>query len=100
MSDHRELIRPNMDYPDPVRLKEPTDTMILEYLEEKVRDVPGNIANSIDRHPTYVSDRIKQLEDYGLVEDTGHSVFKLTAKGDAFLSGEIDEDDLEPTTSD
>lgn len=94
MSSNREVISGGRTDAETVRLKEPTDSMILEYLEEKVSDVPGNIAESIDRHPTYVSDRVKQLEDYGLVEDTGHSVFTLTDDGRAYLAGELDEDDL------
>lgn len=78
-----------------VRLKQPTDDNILRDLEAHVRDVPGNVADRIDRHPTYVSERIKQLEDYGLVENTGRSVYKLTDRGRAYLAGELDASDIE-----
>lgn len=95
MSENRENTRQSNSNGGVVRLKQPTDDKILTDLDEVCRDLPGNIADRIDRHPTYVSDRLKQLEDYGLVYDTGRSVFKLTDMGQAYVEGDIAVSDIE-----
>lgn len=67
-----------------MRLKLPTDRMILEGLTDG-RNVAVNIAAEIDRHRNYVNQRLPELEDHGLVEKIGPAentgLYELTAKG-------------------
>lgn len=78
-----------------MRLKQPTDDNILKDLRERCQDVPANIAERIDRNNLYVGERLRQLEDYGLTENVGHGVYAITEKGDQYLDGELDDDELE-----
>lgn len=44
-------------------------------------NVPGNIADEIERHPTSVSRALSSLEEDGLVETKGRGVWALTPDG-------------------
>jgi Mn-dependent DtxR family transcriptional regulator len=44
-------------------------------------NVPSNISDNIERHPTSVSQRLSELEDMGLVRNKGRGVWTLTAPG-------------------
>lgn len=51
-----------------VKLNEPTDFEILDALRDGGNLTPGRVAHRIDRSTKYVSTRLSQLRDYGLVE--------------------------------
>lgn len=44
-------------------------------------NVPSNIAENIDRHPTSVSGSLSDLEDMELVRNKGRGVWTLTSQG-------------------
>lgn len=62
----------------------PTDRQILEELS-KGRNVGANIATDIDKHRKTVNPRLRQLDDYGLVNNIGNGVYELTEKGEIVL---------------
>jgi len=63
-----------------MRLQLPTDKMILEELQDG-RNLGANIADEIDRHKKTVTRRLRQLEDYGVVNNIGRGVYEITDKG-------------------
>ena len=68
----------------PMLLQMPTDRMILEELE-RGQNLGANVSDAIDRHQKTVSGRLAQLEDYGLVENIGNGVYRLTNRGEVAL---------------
>lgn len=79
------------------------DDHILEFLRnEGNREIvatPRVIAENIDFNPGYVRQRMSQLLDENLVEyyDEDAGMYQITGRGRAYLQGELDADDLEPT---
>jgi Mn-dependent DtxR family transcriptional regulator len=67
-----------------MRLQLPTDKLILEKLQEG-RNLGANIAEDIDRHQKTVTHRLRQLQDYGAVDNIGRGVYEITPKGEAAL---------------
>jgi predicted transcriptional regulator len=72
------------------------DDYILEFLSEKdILATPRVISANIDYSHQYVNERMKPLREQGLIETEGDGIYRITEKGEAYLAGEIDEDDLE-----
>ncbi|WP_290812381.1 winged helix-turn-helix domain-containing protein [Halovivax sp.] len=72
-----------------MKLRRPTDFLILEALEEEGRNVAPNLAHHTDKSRKNINTRLPVLEDYGLVEKIGPSersgVYELTPRGKAAL---------------
>jgi Mn-dependent DtxR family transcriptional regulator len=71
-------------------LQLPSDELILEDLSDVGRDLGANIADRIERHRKTVARRLRQLDDYGAVEEIGRGVYEITPKGEVMLE-HIDE---------
>jgi DNA-binding HxlR family transcriptional regulator len=73
---------------DVMRLKLPTDEMILQELLDG-RNLAANMAAEIGRSRNYVNQRMPHLRDYGLVERVGPvqdlGLYELTDRGEAAL---------------
>jgi predicted transcriptional regulator len=54
-----------------------TDESIIGELRDG-RNIPANIAGSIDRDRHYVQRRMRRLREHGLVENIGNGVYELT----------------------
>lgn len=77
------------------------DDFILEFLyngeEEALRSTPAVITLNIPYSASTVRQRIRVLEQRGLVEyyDEEQSAYQITEKGISYLNGELDAGDLE-----
>lgn len=85
----------------PVRLKRPTDFLILECLLETGQNVGVNIALEIDKNRSYVNTRLPDLDDYGLIEKVGPAkrsgLYRITPLGEAALKhrDRYDDDEID-----
>lgn len=72
-----------------MKLRRPTDFLILEALEEHGRNVATNLEHHTGKSRKNINTRLPMLEDYGLVEKVGpaeHSgLYEITPKGQAAL---------------
>lgn len=68
-----------------VKLRQPTDFLILEALERHGRNVAPNLAELIDKSRKNINTRLPVLNDYGLVRKIGPSnnsgLYEITEKG-------------------
>lgn len=68
-----------------MKLRRPTDFLILEALEEHGRNVATNLEHHIGKSRKNINTRLPVLSDYGLVEKVGpadHSgLYEITKKG-------------------
>lgn len=68
-----------------MRLRRPTDFLILEALEENGRNVAPNLAAHTGKSRKNINTRLPVLDDYGLVEKIGPAdrsgLYELTARG-------------------
>lgn len=78
-------------------MQNPTDERILEVLDTGLILGPTAIAKNIDKHRVTVSDRLRTLRTYGLVDSPEEGYYEITNLGEQYLAGELDADDLEPT---
>ena len=78
------------------------DGLILEFLEDHDLELPPKpLYKNLNRHGhkigySTVRQRLNLLEDYGLLqktEDGGY--YEITEKGQAYLAGNLDADELE-----
>jgi len=76
-------------------MKPSTDDAILESLRNKGNQQPVHVANQIDRHRKYVGERLRELAEYGLVENLGQGLYRITGTGERYLEGELDVSELE-----
>ncbi|MFQ3293009.1 MAG: hypothetical protein ACI9PP_000577 [Halobacteriales archaeon] len=83
-----------------VKLRRPTDFLILEALEENGRNVATNLAHHTDKSRKNINTRLPVLDDYKLVRKIGpaeHSgLYEITRKGRVALMyrdqyGEVDD---------
>jgi len=83
-----------------VKLRRPTDFLILEALEEHGRNVATNLAHHTDKSRKNINTRLPVLDDYTLVRKIGpaeHSgLYEITRKGRVALMyrdqyGEVDD---------
>jgi len=72
-----------------VKLQQPTDFLILEFLDEAGRNVASNISIEIDKSRSHINVRLPILEDYGLVTKIGPSensgLYEITERGQLAL---------------
>ncbi|MFD1512681.1 winged helix-turn-helix domain-containing protein [Halomarina rubra] len=67
---------------DSMRLSLPTDEEILRELRDgEGQNLPSNVADEIARDAKHVNTRLVHLEDYGLVENIGRGVYRITPLG-------------------
>lgn len=73
-----------------------TDDRILELLgESNLVLSPAVTAINLDYSRNWVSRRMSKLEDANLIESVDGSYYQITDKGRAYLTGDLDADDLE-----
>ena len=74
----------------------PADEPILEYLSGESSEYAPLIADGLGMHHRYVDARCRTLAEYGLVETTdgGGVVYRLTERGERYLSGELEPSEL------
>lgn len=83
----------------PVKLRQPTDFLILEALAEEGRNVATNLAHHTGKSRKNVNTRLPVLADYGLVEKIGPSdhsgLYEVTRRGRIALMYRDQYDDVE-----
>lgn len=81
MSDHHQL--------------RDADEAILEHLRREQPDYIPFVANRLGMHLDYVDGRCELLVEYGLIEPaTDEPVYRLTDRGERYLSDGLSPDDL------
>lgn len=72
-----------------MKLRQPTDFLILEALEDKGRNVATNLASHTGKSRKNINTRLPVLEDYGLVRKIGPAersgLYEITPLGKAAL---------------
>ncbi|MDQ2052829.1 winged helix-turn-helix domain-containing protein [Natronolimnohabitans sp. A-GB9] len=72
-----------------MKLRQPTDFLILEALEDKGRNVATNLAAHTGKSRDNINTRLPVLEDYGLVRKIGPTdrsgLYEVTSDGKAAL---------------
>lgn len=72
-----------------MKLRQPTDFLILEELEDKGRNVATNLAHHTGKSRKNINTRLPVLEDYGLVAKIGPAersgLYEITSLGKAAL---------------
>jgi len=74
------------------------DIAILEFLHQKdIAATPAVVAYNIDFSAGYVRRRMRRLleEDLLTQVDENQGMYRVSEKGEAYLAGELDRDDLE-----
>ncbi|ELY90886.1 winged helix-turn-helix transcriptional regulator [Natrialba taiwanensis] len=73
-----------------------TDNRILEILDESDLILsPAVTAINLDYSRNWVSRRMSKLQKAGLIEKVNGSYYRITDRGRAYLTGELDAEDLE-----
>jgi predicted transcriptional regulator len=73
------------------------DNQILEFLDETdILATPHVISANIDYSHQYVNERVRILAENELVEQTEGALYQITDRGQAYLSGGLDVEDLPP----
>lgn len=75
----------------------PGDDRILELLDESGLILsPSIMSANLELTRPHISARLAELLEHGLVErtDTGQGHYRITEKGKAYLSGELDESEI------
>lgn len=82
-----------------MKLRQPTDFLILEALDETGRNVATNLAHETGKSRKNVNTRLPVLEDYGLVSKIGPAersgLYEITRLGQAALRNRERYDDCE-----
>lgn len=74
------------------------DDRILETLADSNLILsPRVLSANIDYSRHYLSTRLGKLHDAGLVDRVDEGLYRITDRGQAYLQGDLDADDLEPT---
>jgi predicted transcriptional regulator len=76
------------------------DERILEFLQEKGNHQPAQISKEFDFHRKYIGRRCRILAEHGLLRNLGNGVYQITELGVAYLSGELDANELEKQNND
>jgi len=73
------------------------DERILERLSEIETGTPKGMADSGDVRFSrqYIGERCRKLTDYGMLQHLGNGVYRITERGEQYLKGEIDAENLE-----
>ena len=73
-----------------------TDDRILELLDESdLILTPAVMARNLDYTRNWVSRRVGKLESAGLVEPVDSGYYRISDRGRAYLTGDLDAEDLE-----
>lgn len=82
-----------------MKLRRPTDFLILGALDEHGRNVATNLAHHIPKRRKNINTRMPVLADYGLVEKIGPAdesgLYEITAKGRAAIRCRDQYDDVD-----
>ena len=82
-----------------MKLRQPTDFLILEALEDKGRNVATNLASHTGKSRKNINTRLPVLEDYGLVRKIGPAersgLYEITSLGKAALVYQDQYDDAD-----
>lgn len=72
------------------------DDRILEFLSENGPRSPSKINESeaIRYSRGYINSRCQKLADYGLVLNLGNGVYQITERGEKYLKGDVDTNEL------
>ena len=79
-----------------------TADVVLELLEETQlalsrEGIYYNLSQRTDADREPVERTVEELAEYGLLEEVADGLYQASDFGRAYLHGEIDEDDLQPT---
>lgn len=77
-------------------MKTGADDRILEFLAETDYEPPKGIAEATGYEPQYVGRRCRELAEYGLLENMGRGLYRITGRGEQYLAQELDAGELEP----
>lgn len=72
----------------------PADDRVLEFLRSEGTNLPTNVAEELSLSRKYVGERCRILADYGLLENLGQGVYRITEEGEQYLDGELDAEEL------
>ncbi|WP_254864223.1 winged helix-turn-helix transcriptional regulator [Halovivax gelatinilyticus] len=82
-----------------MKLRQPTDFLILEALEETGRNVAPNLASHTGKSRKNINTRLPVLEDYGLVEKVGPAdrsgLYEITQLGKSALVHQSEYDEVD-----
>lgn len=82
-----------------MKLRQPTDFLILEALEDRGRNVATNLAAHTGKSRKNINTRLPVLEDYGLVQKIGPAersgLYEITSTGKAALVYRDQYDDVD-----
>lgn len=73
------------------------DERILEYLSTSETSTPKKMADSgnVRFSRQYIGERCRKLADYEMVQHLGNGVYRITEKGEKYLTGDLDAEDLD-----
>lgn len=73
-----------------------TDDRILELLDESGLELsPSNLAHNLEYSRSWISRRLSKLRDVGLVVVDEGNFYKITDKGQDYLSGNLESDEIQ-----
>ncbi|WP_165874966.1 hypothetical protein [Natrarchaeobius oligotrophus] len=86
-------------------MRSPADDRILELMQDEGNMTPRALSREgdvprIDISRDYAGDRCRELTRYGLLERLDRGLYRLTDKGEAYLEGGLDVNDLDPLDAD
>lgn len=72
------------------------DERVLEYLSTRETSTPKKMADSGDVRFSrqYIGERCRKLADYGMVQHLGNGVYRITERGERYLDGDLDANEL------
>lgn len=73
------------------------DDRILEYIREEESGSPAELEDSgyIRVSKSQISRRLRRLAEYGMLQHLGNGVYVITQRGEDYLAGDLDADDIE-----
>ena len=73
------------------------DDRILEYIQEEESGSPAELKDSgyIRVSKSHISRRLRRLAEYGMLQHLGNGVYVITQRGEDYLAGDLDADDIE-----
>lgn len=73
------------------------DDRILEILSDDGPNSPTPLSNHqyIHVNKSTISRRLRRMKDHGLVMELGNGVYTITSKGEEYLDGELDAEELD-----
>lgn len=68
------------------------DDRVLEYISENGHGSPTEMMENgpIPYSRGYITQRCQKLADHGLLQPVGNGVYTITARGEAYLAGDLD----------